>query len=859
MSVNKRSAINIPLSSYLANPVGNGLMTPAKYDEYIKQNCDDILNFISDEMLENWEQLLSIQLCPLRTPLNTKPHHSEQAKFYEDYLNQRLNVISKRLQEYQITTISNRQAVGTLPEMPSLENLQKLAAQYKGHTPAATSIKYMVQLMREIQTICKKLWQQRETMHKNISQIFEENIRIICTHVTKTIQEICPELEERLKTRKQIESQLQRAYAELQPIHYQQRLKFYGGVYAHAEEQVRMIKDLLNISRILLNQYDPRSDPQVLPETAANYTAAQECYRGLDKSINIWLKVLKARSEMDNPIAILPCILHDLQKWLEQFQKFFLFCVQEWLPKQPKPAHPLPPVQVIQQYQGQFEPESLRKPLQIPNSTSTLAWTVANNLSPVDAVPADETDDKELKRETTDQYEYVRNTAEKVNHITPKLLQDAQTYLAKLKQSTTKASTAAPKTAHIAGLLPLNPQIHSFYQNMHSYANQQLHQDQTLQQQIFARHSQLESAILTLSKQTENRLSERDLDKVFADYSESTKRVLTVLKDDAYHSQFHAQQYELEKRLRWIQDQQMLAQQQLDMMKPRIETQESLVESLNRVLVMLHQFSNEQGLQWLEFTKQERELCFTWKSARSNYQDRILAYRSETRFLLADQLENTKHELSKCLHQCFRDLAAGHQEHLNDLQTVVQEYQTEVGQHREMVDITHQKLLKFKLEDVSQEIVNLTDAMDFIIEQREILDWHEYKVRMQETLIMFAETIKSMLQSLFHDKPVEHYLKYLDEYCVKENNEGVLCVPCPRGCDVMTIASLPCCNQTWIQLAEFPSKIDGSAMMSNSKMAQKDAQNFILDYHGYKAEHTPLPEQQEAVGELIRNLNSYLK
>lgn len=831
----------------------NGLMTPAKYDEYVKSNCEDILHFICDEMLENLHQMMSLNLCPLRTPLQHELHHLEQKQYYKEYLKERLAVISKRLQEYLVITASNRQHLGTAQQMPDLRPLYELALQYRSSLPVVNRLNYMIELMAEIERRCQFLWKERALMHEQVTQVFEESIRIVCTHVTKTFQRLAPDLVHRLQTRKAAEHELQSRYEAVIPEQQNERKEFYARVIEYAEIQVQMVKDMLNISRILLNQYDPRRNTANPPtaQVTENYTKAQTRYRELDKSINIWLKVLQQHATMNVPLPIVPQILYDLQKWLEQFQRFFLYCINEWAPKPVKNAHPLAPIQVYESYHGESEMAHIREPIEIPELPLSIETDL--DLEPNSGGDATEHEIAQSQRSTE------------------LLLKEAESYLSRFAATSKKqpkkksisgataVAAAAEEQHQVAGLLSIDPKMYLFYEQMSEQSQQQLAQDQALQQRIYARYEQLEAAIRSLSEQSDSRLTLRgaEVDKLFQEYSESLKDVHAVLQETAFQSQFHAQQYELDKRLKWLHGQQKLAADQFEVMRPRIESQASLVISLNRVLVMLQQFSAEQGKQWLQFVSEEADLCVKWKSDLNTVQQQILAFRSDTRMLLNDLLVVTQMELTKLLDQCFRDLASAHQQHLANIKALVEEHQKTVAKQRKMLDNNHEKILEMKLDDsVSKEIVKVIDQLDIAIEQRETLDWHLYKTNLQNSLIMFAASVGSMLGMLFDDPLMVGYLEYIDVYCVKESGGTTTQIPCPRK---TTVAQLPDSNQVWIQLTEFPAKVDAIAMLSASQQAQHDAEQFILKRNGYEQEEKIVEEPQVDLAKMIKNLNTNMR
>ncbi len=730
------------------------MITPQEHEEYFHQNIKQIAKIACTDLMDNFQQLFSTMLCPLQTPLELTPHHVNKRLDCEaacmQVLNDELNKLTEFRNHINHTTML---PVGTSDPNtvmdPNYAALQDLALKYRNHVKIESRITYIMILIKQIQDNCSSMWKIREQVHKNIQQSFEETIRRVCSNFAQHTQRLCPDLRQFIIDQKLIEAKLHKKQPIANQEYNQKKTVFYSEVIIFATEQANLVKDILNVLRIMIHEKQDSllKIPAALSASSNlshfdknKYDRYFKRYQDLDTSLNIWLKILTAQGASTSSLPILSFQMEQLQQLLLKIQSFMLHLIEDWTPKLPRPIR--------------------------PDAPSTHAINNTNN--------------------------------------------QAATY----------------------GLLDLDPKLFNFLNESLVNASEDFEAKEQENNDIIQFCNELQQKILTMSGQFEDHLSIKELNGLVTNYSTTTRQAAVAIASRSNISEFHDQSYKLQTELKWLKNQQELATDHLKSLKPRIETQKTLVQSLNHIIGTLNNFSDHHKTKWMNFIRRETLLCQEIKSETSDYRALYLQFRSDTRMLTELQLEEARNNLNQLIRKCLLDLVESIQGHMSELQQATAEHLIPISQNRQLIQTSHREIIdpaSSEQEDpynvqTGQQITLITSYVDNSITTKEKQDWAQYVLDIQDMFILFIKSLIEMVKVLTNDSEILDYLTTLDHVCIEENKLGS--APLPRS----SCGSNGNIINQWIQLIDLPDRIQPAKMLSSTESERQAAEKYHKTY-----------------------------
>lgn len=851
-------------------------LTPDQYTDYLHGISEDLFDFVSNDLLNTIHYFLSLVSCPLQTPLRCSPHHLAHADQFRQYLEEQLGLISNELNNFKtvISKIVESNVIDT--SLPDLGVLETQLQTYRNQPENSLWINYILQAMREIELQCTQMWTQRSQQQLEIQQTFEEGIRLICSHVMKLYTSLCPDLQQYLESRKLIEQQLHQKHQMVKAAEIEVRQRFYKTVEQVANQQITVLRDILNIYKIVLEEHNPYVENEAdgddhpyshnaptLPLVATTttprlsrneYDQQYQKYQSVEKTLNIWSKLLSSYSEMNLPYPILPSQLHELNAWIVLCQRFFVQLLEKLAPTIATPLRPDPPLHqhyhsaALQENHPRSNSAASRSVSfavedddendnDVSRSGSRHSLSHSEIESDYDSTNSSRADDEEQSEDSTNS----RETQHRQQLIHPRLD----------KQKT----EPTPIASKVLGLVDIAPEVHNFYQNTKVHALQRLAQQEAYHQDLLNRYNRMQAEMVNLNQDLTSGLKEAELLQIFHEYSQTAQDAQEVLDLQAQASAFHAKQYEMERMSQWMAEQQQHLNTLIEQVKPKISTQKSLVQSLNRVLYSLQAASQQNEADWKALAAEEVNLCLFWKTYENNYQTEYLSYRAQTRALLETQLNTARTELCQCLQRSFRNLLGRYAQQLNLLQEAVGQHMSAITNARVLVDKYHRCLAAKEISDVSNEVDQLSQTMDTLIRRKEQYDWQSGMLSMQSSLSLFADAMGIMVEKLFQDPTVVQYLQTADHICCQENNVGSAPLPRGIGPDHPLFSRVGSANGlTFVQIIEYPERYNVSNLLAGSRHARKDVEMFVITSKGLREERMNVAKQR-TVAEMMKEFN----
>lgn len=766
-----------------------------QYDEYMRQNIENLLYLIRSELLGSVQQMFSLQTCPLQSPKNHLAHHEENAMQFAESVTAHMSKFADELARYRQVIKSQLDALEPLQEIPSFENLSKLRLEHSNQQDVHHRISNTIDLLAVIRQRCQSLWQERTKMHVDITHNFDEYIRMICSNIMKTVQRMCPEVNGFLQNRQLIERKIHEHYSQIHDQQVAERLEFYKNVIQFGEEQVELLHDFLRVSKALLDDVDMKDKTQAQILQHDKFCQQQD---ELERSINIWAKILKSQTSMNISNPILPGMLHELTSWLVLYQRLFLNIIKEWTPQMPPLIRPLAPVQ----------PE--RGSSAIPASLHQLH--VQKDVSGENAL-------QELAASKFFQSDFMEKLAEQQ------------------QQQNGFGLGSDGSKVHFLGLLPLDPAVPSFLKLAQSRNMTQLVSNLKMYEQYIERYKVLEEQTKHLEIELGSKISDRAFSEHINMLHSASQNAEEALRMRSGVNQQIQQQHDLERRLQHSNASAKLLAEQLEQLKPQIESQKILSECLYRVSNALNTFAAQHGAQWMNLIEEESSQCAKWKSEKLTYVQQYLTFRSDTRSLYEIQLQNDRVELEKCLAENFADLNKQMETNLESIRELMNANRTVIAQSRELIDLNHRYIVQNGIDNVSSEIVRLTTFLDQLIIEKERRDCIEYNLSMQDRLILFVQSVQRMTDMMIQDKRVTSLLQLLDSICVEHNTLGIAplplntsSLPCTKSSAGTSASTFPACEKTWIQILTLPDHLDASNLLSTSSKQREATRSFINSY-----------------------------
>jgi hypothetical protein len=293
---------------------------PDEHEKYLNNVCTELRDFVCHKLSNILIEMLGLQNCPLRTPLQLTPHHAKNAEVYKNTALTGLGAIQDEMKRIQAFLDMTREQ---LPILPDDEDLSRLTVETNKEQNG--NIKHRLQaiiiLMSDSQANCNDMWKRLDLMYASIHKTFQDQINQIAVEMMKLHERLIPELTKLIKNRKATEQKLHTEYPKLLQQQVAVRKNFYQKVSNSFAQQVEMMQHMLIILECLINAYSTGTAKDQQLSTLQKFRSGSENLISL------------IHSEMNMNLSTLPILrsnLLQIQNWINNFQKFFLKLIEQF-------------------------------------------------------------------------------------------------------------------------------------------------------------------------------------------------------------------------------------------------------------------------------------------------------------------------------------------------------------------------------------------------------------------------------------------------------------------------------------------------------------------------------------------------
>ena len=437
----------------------------------------------------------------------------------------------------------------------------------------------------------------------------------------------------------------------------------------------------------------------------------------------------------------------------------------------------------------------------------------------------------------------------------------------KLPASSTTDAKPPPSAGGSIGILQIQPLMKQIFTDQLPKQTNQLHLDEEQSKQLISNYTALESKKIQTKSEIDKILNSRELQSEYEKIDVASKGAAKAydLQTDAFLSR--SNKVELREKLMQIQSDQQILSEKMVKLKPKLENHRLLVETLNQIVKKLNSFGfKDYGKKWSEYIFQEEKLCEALKQSFYNYSTSYLTFRADTRTILRSILQRHEAALSYRVSLEFEKLSTLHTQLLGQVRILANKKRAENEKLQKEIEIDQteiQNSMKFFSEKVPQwmaqvlhEIQHVIDSTNDYIDRKTKIDWFEYILTTQKALILFTETLKLTVFDLLNVDPqqqqeskdgsssakdgdatiaVRNYLRDLDTMCCADNKPhggGVSRIPVPKP---TSNVRTPNNSLVWIQLAEYPERIQSINLYREGRASRRDAEQF-LNARGFNGE-----------------------
>jgi hypothetical protein len=838
-------------------------------------------SFLKDDVLNAFDHLLSMRLCPLQTPLQLEPHHARALPLFKQ-------IIHDKLQEmFVMATRSARHlpdlnAAAMQVEIPDLSVLKNYSFTYN-RPQYQTKIVPLVDSLATVLEHCQLLWRERDDVHQKVRDMFEQSMLSICCQITKVYERVCPKISKYVDHRVQEENaEFHEKYAHWKENAMEVRKKFYSKVVACTDKQVKMLLNMISIvEKELLT--DASAPPYVsyakglsefTPPRWSRHISlgdAKKEMKQLRLSLNTWQILMVNHKRVDNDSAILPNMLTELQGWLLRFQRIFLLIIGEKIPDELEYE--------IRANEALVSGEEFSKRLEetmqpqhkgkYSNNISSSSSSTSALYPPMD--PSERSDKSRAFQSVSDSNYFSRQTVSPNDAYSkgpngvpaPSAATASDPPASSSSSSSSSAATKGMKD--FMGLSDLAPSFKEFFQAIqtqngllcrrHEIDQHRLEQVQN-QYMVETVHlkNQKVSRDQHFVRQQQQQQQQAQFVNVLANFFSMSNNETATLEQKSHDIR---KQLELEHRLQYLEIASQKLKKEYEKLKPRLLEEHGIREALNKILGGIHGCGAEYGETWITFINEERKLTHEWSSVNRRFHERCLNYRQITRCISDSYVRAVKEELALYIAFSFSDLNFSHQELMSELEKTFNERRTAISNAMQYADYLHCQIEAEGLVEVCQAVVTCRDKITDAIIRKDKIDRHMYKMHCHGEggiILEFIETAKNMLKSLFEEKLLHDYLHRIDVLCCHDNATG----SAPRGRPICDSNAYTCATQAprtddesnmrvrdfsggntapiiWVNITEYPPELDLAAVLSKVHLNQMQALRALKEnrvYHG---------------------------
>jgi len=861
------------------------------FNDYFQDVLSETHTFLDRHVLDAFQQMLTLSLCPLQTPVQLVPHHQDVAPIMHTLLDNILRKLQKRVDAF-LPRLGKINAEAQTMQLPSLDRLHSLAQKYGSRATYVPHIQNIITSFQDMEQRCTMLWNEHHTLHSHMKREFEQMIRRISTQTYKIYQQICPGLHTYLEQRSEREAGIHREFALYKSARVDSRKQFYATRREWVQKRVDTLQDMFEVTEAqLLSCSDDSSSSSSAGHGSLKYrrqqgvdlAASRQALGDMRNGLVTWRHKFLDHVAVDNYHACLPELFSDLQQLLMTFQYFLVNLIGEKIPEDPQTAFPLAPVQVTRDQLRPSSAASLARDLrllgrtQLPggdDASAAAALTNSRLYSNIYTTHRAPTESHYRQPQAKPrgggsmmvEFDEEDDTNDDDNGNNKSVHggdgdddDDDSDLLSSPKQK--QQQQHGPK---FMGLAHLAPVFREFFQHTSAIVSETFLKNQQQLQRMAHDHAQFKRELEAVTRARNEQLGQAhryvrhgngatslgsDAPQMLQFDADSTSRAYEPQR--LATSQMIERQCFLYQKAQDIGAHMQVLESKLAALQPRLQRRQHLVDALARITDAINTFGSEDAQQWLEFIEEEAEFTSKWRQVHDDNNEQYLNFRAVTRQGAELILRDFRWQMSNYYSMSFIDLRTRQDELLRAAHEKFNHHRKTIAEARLLVDISI-TAISGKLDEVPQETERVALAMDHMIRVKDTLHQQEYEHEMQRLLAVFLDTLHNVIDQVMHEKLLGDFLAYLDKVCIEQHRLGD--APCAktiqqqlarvakdhglhkllqdaaqRAAQIDRLGSGPLAQLNWVQVVDFPADMHPARINSDSLSDRQRVGQAIRD------------------------------